>query len=196
MPTAADRALGLLPFMRVDEQSDTVLEALVTAWMTGLERPAEVGYGEPWQALSDPAVAPLWALPHAALYTGGSMPVRVPGEDDTTFLLRARAEVVRPRGMRRGAWSALAIRIQSTLTGTRFVSIVEWVDGSPWKLAARVRDDELPDLDATYRAANAADLIPAGMHVEIVAATGPVWDEMGAETWDSMTTTTWDDLEG
>lgn len=194
MTTAAERALGLLGFMRVDEQSDMVLEALVTAWMAGLERPAQVAYGTPWEALSDPEVAPLWALPHAALYTGGRMPARLAGEDDATYLQRARAEVVRPSGMARGSWSALAIRIQAHLTVTRFVSIVEWVDGSVWKLAARVLEEECPDPDAAYAAANAPDVIPAGMHVDIVGASGPVWDEI-TDTWDSITAT-WDELEG
>jgi hypothetical protein len=197
--SAAARALSLLGFMRVDATSDAILEILIGSWMRGLERPAQVAYGVDeqgfaWEALSDPVRAPLWALPHAALYTGGTMPVRQPGEADDAFLTRARAEVVRPRGMLRGSYSALATAIQAHLTGTRFVSIVEWVDDSPWLLAARVRTDECPNPAAVVVAANDPAAIPAGMHVQLVLATGPVWDEI-TETWDEMGATSWDDLE-
>lgn len=193
--SAAERVLALLPHLYADDESDAVLVVLITAWTAALERPADVAYGtidapETWEALTNPARAPLWAIAHAAQWTGGTVPVRLPGEDDTAYLTRARAEVIRPRGMLRGAYSALAQAIQARLTGTKFVSITEWVDGSPWKLAARVRTEEVVDLAALDAAANAPDAIPAGMHVDIVAASGDVWDEAD-QSWDS-TGTAWD----
>jgi hypothetical protein len=194
--TAAGRVLALLPQLRADEESDALLAILITSWMSDLERAADVAYGTdatpyPWEALTDPSTAPLWALPHAAQWTGGTMPRRQPGEDDTAYLLRARAEVVRPRGMLRGAYSALVTAMQARLIGTRYVSIVEWVDDSPWKLAARVIVAEAPDVDALYLAANAPDAVPAGMHVEIVASSGDIWDEADI-AWDAATGS-WDE---
>lgn len=193
--TAAERVLGLLPQLYANPASDAVLAALITAWCWGLERPADVAYGtdlapRTWDALSNPAVAPTWALPHAAQYTGGTMPVRLAGESDTDYYARARAAVVRPRGMLRGAYSALVSALQAHLTGAKFVSIVEWVDDSPWMLAARVRADEAPDIGLLAEVANAPDAVPAGMRVEIVTSTGVVWDEV-AGAWDD-TATTWD----
>lgn len=190
--TAAERALSLLAHLYVDPDSDSILERLVRAWTTALERPAEVAYDEPWRALTDPMYAPLWALPHAAQWTGATMPARRTGEADVDFLARARAEVMRPRGMLRGAHSALITAVQAHLTGGRFVSIVEWVDESPWKLAARVKEEECPDPDAVYAAANDPAAIPAGMHVDIVVSSGRVWDELDVE-WDSLAQP-WDDL--
>ena len=175
--------------MRVDADSDAILELLVTAWMTGLERPAVVAYGDgtagTWQPLNDPLHAPLWALPHAAQWTGGTMPVRQPGETDDAYLARAREEVVRPRGMLRGSRSALATIGRNYLTGTQYISIVEWVDGSPWRLVARVHEDECADPAALVAALNAPDTIPAGMHVDVVLSTGQVWDEL-AGAWDDL----------
>jgi hypothetical protein len=193
--TAAERALALLAHLRVDEDSDQILESLVGAWTDGLERPAQVAHSEtggPWEALTNPERAPLWALPHAAQWTGGTIPARQSAEDDTAYLLRARAEVLRPRGMLRGAYSALVTTIQAHLTGSRFVSIVEWIDESAWKLAARVRDEECADPAAVYAAANHPSAIPAGMHVAIVESSGQVWDELDTpwddllETWDAL----------
>lgn len=193
--SAAERVLALLPQLHVSEESDRILAILIGSWMAGLERPAEVVYGTeagqtPYAVLTNPSAAPLWALPHAAQWTGGTMPARLPGEDDFAYATRARAEVVRPRGMLRGSYSALVTAMQARLTGTRFVSITEWVDGSPWKLVARVREEEAPDTDALYRAANAPDAVPAGMHVDIVAAASDVWDEADA-SWDT-TGSAWD----
>lgn len=193
--SAAERVLALLPQLHVDDESDAILAVLIGAWTAGLERPADVAYGtaeavETWSALTNPSKAPLWAIEHAAQWTGGTIPVRLPGEDDTAYLTRARAEVIRPRGMLRGAYSALAQAMQARLTGTKFVSITEWIDGSPWKLAARVIDTEVVDLAALDAAANAPDAIPAGMHVDIVASSGDVWDEAD-QSWDS-TATAWD----
>lgn len=196
MRTPAERVLALVPQLYVDEESDAVLEALIGAWTIGLERPAEVAYGVDartvaWAVLTDPGVAPLWALPHAALYTGGTMPLRLAGESDEDYLLRARDAVVLPRGMKRGAWSALRAAIRTHLTGSKFVSITEWVDDNPFKLGARVRDDECPDPAVVRATANADDAIPAGMKVEIVLASGPLWDEANV-AWDA-TTGAWDD---
>jgi hypothetical protein len=193
--TAADRALGLLAHMRVDEQSDAILEALITAWMSGLERPAQVAYGTDtaatWEVLSDPMLAPLWALPHAAMYTGGTIPPRQPGETNDAYLQRARDEVVRPRGMLRGAYSALKTAIQAHLSGSKFVQIVEWVDGNAFRLVARVLADECADPQAAYQAANDDDVIWAGMKCQIVLSTGPVWDEMD-QAWNTVPGT-WND---
>lgn len=194
--SAHERVLALLPQLHHDDASDQVLAVLITAWTLGIERPADVAYGTTeapttWRVLTDPSRSPLWAIAHAAQWTGGTVPARQADESDLSYLTRARAEVVRPRGMLRGAYSALAQAMQARLTGTKFVSITEWVDDSPWKLVARVREDEAPDLPALYAAANAPDAVPAGMHVDIIASTGDVWDEADL-TWDA-TTTGWDE---
>lgn len=194
--SAADRVLALLPQLHVNDESDRILRILATAWMSGLERSGDVAYGTepnegPYEALTNPVLAPLWALPHASQWTGGTMPARLPGEDDASYLVRARAEVVRPRGMLRGSYSALVTTLQSHLTGSKFVSIVEWVDGSPWKLSARVLADEVTDVDLLNAVANASNAVPAGMRVDVLAASGEVWDEADAG-WDA-TATPWDE---
>src|SRR5690606_19674628 len=110
------------------------------------------------------------------------------------YLARAREEVVRPRGMFRGGHAALILAVQRHLTGTRSVRITERLDGSVWRIAVRVRTSECPDPAAVEAAANAPDVIPAGMRAVVVLADGSIWDEPTIQ-WDEAGAATWDDAE-
>ncbi|WP_217913250.1 hypothetical protein [Miltoncostaea marina] len=182
--TAAERALEHLGFLAVDATSDALLAALVGAWMTGFERAGEVAHGDgelpPWRILTDPAVAPLWALPHAAQWTGGRMPPRRGGETDADYLARARREVVYPRGMRRGSALIAVETAREHLTGERSVIFREGHGGDPWLLMLVTRIAETPDADA-LRAAVAA-VLPAGVVLDHEVRDARDW-QLVADTW-------------
>lgn len=156
--TVTDRLLTLLEHRRgTDPTSDTLLEAIMSAIADALDRLALVAYGDPDQAiapgaaLNDPAVAPAWALAHAALYTGGTLPARTVGETDTAWLARARHAVVYPTGIRRGSHTAIRLAVEPLLTGTKSVSILDDV-GGPYDLTVRTRTSETPDAAAARAA--------------------------------------------
>jgi hypothetical protein len=172
MSILADRAVGLLEYLRVgDPVADGLLEALVRGLLDPADRLSLVAHGDgtigPWQAITDPGVAEMWALPTASQWTGGVMPPRAVGETDDAYLPRARAEVVQPRGMRRGSAPALQVAARPHLTGTQTVRVAERLDGDAWQAGVLVLEAELIDLDALVAAVNDPDVITAGMRAVV-----------------------------
>jgi hypothetical protein len=172
MSVLADRAVRLVDYLRIgDPVSDALLEALVRGLLDPADRLSLVAHGDgtigPWAAITDPGVAELWALPHAAQWTGGVMPPRALGESDSDYLARARAEVVQPRGMRRGSAPARQVAARPHLTGTRTVRVAERLDGDPWEVGVLVLEAELSDIAALEAAVNDPDVITAGMRAVV-----------------------------
>lgn len=166
MTTPAERVLSQLRFLAdPDGAPDPLLAGLVEALMTTLDRPALVAHGEPglppWRALTDPAVAPAWALPFAAQWTGGRMPPRRPGEPSEDYIARARREVVYPLGMRRGSALTAVEAAREHLTGERTIVFREQFAGDPWQLMVVTRVEETPDPDAMRAAVRR--VLPAGV---------------------------------
>jgi hypothetical protein len=170
MSVMAQRALGLLDYLHVDSESDALLDALVLALFDPADRLSLIAHGDgettgPWATITDPTVAPLWAIPHAALWTGANPPARRVGETDSDYLARARVELSHPRGMLRGSARSLRIVAQQPqyLSGTRTVRIAERFGGALWQVGVLVLAAEVVDLAALTAAANDPDIIPAGM---------------------------------
>jgi hypothetical protein len=102
-------------------------------------------------ALTDPSVAPDWALAHASLYTsGGLLPGRKAGESQAAWLARARVQASAPLGILRGTDEAIILAVQPLLTGTKSVFIN--VGGSPYQLIVRTITSETPDSAAVQAA--------------------------------------------
>lgn len=175
MSVLSDRALALLSYLRIDgdDEHNDLLTAIVLAHLAPADRLSLIAHGDPatgvgsWQAITDPGVAELWALPTAAQWTGGVLPARHLGELDPEYLVRARAEVVQPRGMRRGSASALRVAAQPHLTGTRTVRVAERLDGDPFQVGVLVIQSEIIDEAALTAAVNDDDVITAGMRASI-----------------------------
>lgn len=185
--TAANRALAFLQHLKIDPESDAILEALTTALASGLERAALVAHGDtttpPAAAIRDPRYAPLWGLPAAANWTGGTMPARQAGESDDDYLERARIAVVRPRGMRRGSSRSLADTAREHLTGPwddRWVQVTERYDGDEWATLVTTRTDQTPDVAALLAACNAPDVLVAGEEVVHAFDDSPLIGQMSA----------------
>lgn len=187
--TLGSRVSGLIDYLLVDAESDRLLFILVLAILGQTDRLSLVCHGddtmESWQAITDPAVAPLWALPYAAQWTGGTMPARLVGETDTAYLDRARLEVLHPRSMRRGGPTSLRIAAQAHLTGTKTVQVVQFFAGDEWQIGVLVKADEAPDHAALEAAVNDDQVINAGMKAVVVYGDVPLWAE-ASRTWQEM----------
>lgn len=178
MTTVADRVLAFLAHLYVNPTSDALLEQWTTGLVAQLERAGLIAYGdpdtgiEPTAAIRDPRVAPLWALPYAAQWTGGTLPPRLVGQTDADYLEGARLIVVKPQGMRRGSDGAIEDVIRPYLTDTQYVRVFTRVAGDRWENVAATLAAENTDIPATQAAANAADVVLAGARVLVRADPG------------------------
>lgn len=205
--TVGDRILALLEHRRIDAESDAILEGLVGAIGDAADRLGLIAYGDdgligPGAALTDPAVAPAWALVHAALYTGGTVPPRAAGELEADWLARAREAVVYPAGMRRGTHAAIRRAVEPHLTGTRRVIIFDQV-GGPYDLVVRTRVSETPDpaavelaIAGSYVSGGPKGAIRAELVLTYVVSDDAIWQEFAAMTWADVAAqyATWNDV--
>lgn len=137
--------------------SDGILDALLGGIADAADHLGIVAFGSstvpPGQALTNPAVAPDWALPHASLYTsGGLLPGRNAGESDADYLARARDAAVYPLGIKAGTDEAIVRTVQPLLTGTKSVLISVGADA--YHLSVRTLPSETPDQAAVAAAIN------------------------------------------
>jgi len=156
----ADRIRGLLEHRRIDgdDVNNAILDAICDGIGDAMERLGTVAFGDEetgvpaGRALSDPSVAPSWALAHAALYTGAvPLPGRWAGESDEAYFARARDSAVYPLGPKRGTHEAIRRTAQPLLTGTRQVFIADNFGGD-YDILVRTIVSETPDPDAVEQA--------------------------------------------
>lgn len=200
MTTAVDATLARVAFLRRDADSDAVLAGLVGGILAVFDRCYLIGHGAPGcdgsRTTTDPSVAPAWALDHAALYTGGTVPARHPGEPEDAHLARARVEITSPTGMRAGSRGAAIAAATMWLTGTRTLIFRETWQGSIWRVMLVTRPAETPD-PAAVRAAVEATL-PAGVRliheVRDEADWQQILDTYGAWSAVKAQNTTWTEV--
>lgn len=184
--SAAERAWRLLGHLRHDPESDALLLGLVRALTSELERASLVAHGDatlrPWQAITDPVAAPAWALPYAALWTGGRMPRRLPGESEADYIARARHAVIYPRGIRRGSAAIALEAARRHLTGQRRVEFRERWEDDPWSLLVVTYAAETPDPGAVGAAIR--EVLPAGIVLTHNVLDGQDWQSVSEiGTW-------------
>lgn len=211
MTYVADTFAALLAHRRVDGdyENNAILGALVGALADVCDRLGASAFGidgaRGEQVLRDPSKAPLWALAHAALYTGARMPTRRVDEVDEGYLARARDAVVYPLGFHRGTHEAIRRAIQPHLTGTRSVFIADGY-GGPYDVFVRTVVGETPD-PALIERLLTGDFVsggePGAVRAELVVSYAAAdyvawpeatlrWSEVAADvTW---TTATREDL--
>lgn len=169
MGHVAERLRVLLDHRRIDgdDENNAILDAVCDAVGDVAERLGVVAFGDAangvpaGRALSDPSVAPDWALPHAALYTGAiPLPGRRAGEDEAAYLARARDAAVYPIGPKRGTHEAVRRTVMPLLTGTQQVFIADDF-GGPYDLLVRTIVSETPD-PAAVEAALAGSYVSGG----------------------------------
>lgn len=164
----AERASGLLQYLNVSPASDRLRDLLVRAMLEPAERLSLICHGDgqsygPWEAVTNPAVAPLWGLPYAAQWVGALMPARLNGESDEDYTDRARQELLHPRGFTRGSAQSLKIVAQAYLTGAKTCHIVPILGGNIWQVGVLVFEASVTDLDALTAAVNDDHVAIGGM---------------------------------
>lgn len=155
-PSAQERLEALLAsrYIDGDDENNAILDALIGSFVEVSAKLALIAFGDldvpPGKALTDPSVAPDWALPHAALYTGAILPGRNATETQGEYIARARDAAVYPFGIKRGTREAIVRAVQPLLTGTKTIIIVDSV-GS-YDLVVRTITGETPDAAAVQSA--------------------------------------------
>lgn len=181
MTTVAERAMRHVEHLLIDAESDELLEGLLIGMSNGLERAGEIAYGTDTcpgeRVLTDPAVCPLWALPHAALWVGGTVPARPAGLTDEEWETYARAAVVAPFGALRGSPRALRILVSGYITPGALIRIRTRIDDDPFVTQVIVSPDDCPDPDALLAAMNADDVVLAGGKVLLELSATPLINE-------------------
>jgi len=188
----AERLRDLLSHRRVDgdDENNLILDAVCDGIGDAMERLGVVAFGDPengipvGRALTDPSVAPLWALPHAALYTGATpLPGRWAGETDEAYTARARDAAVYPLGPKRGTHEAIRRTAQPLLTGTRQVFIADDYGGD-YDILVRTIVSETPDpaavaaaLTGSYVSGGQRGAIRAELVLTYVTADFPTFAE-------------------
>jgi Phage tail protein (Tail_P2_I) len=124
--------------------------------------------GPPWSPLLDPDRAPAAFLPWLAQVVGERVPA---GESETASRERIRL----PQGVRRGKVSALIAAAQRTLTGTKFVQVLERTS-SAYTLSVVTLTAETPDAAQTNRDLQAAK--PAGLILTHVVTSVTIVDAL------------------
>jgi hypothetical protein len=147
-----------------------------------------------WERLfADLDTTPRWALDWIAVWAGID-----PGRYTDQEL---RDAITVPEGLRRGTLDALRAAVQRTLTGSRYVRLLERSDpaqpgvDSPYHLTFITRTAETPDPAATYSAAVSQKAAGLVLHHAVVdgvtwdeAAPGVAWDDVPAGVrWDTVT---------
>lgn len=197
---AANRAVSLLSYLNVDEpEPDALLDSLVRGLLDPADRVSLAAHGDggtiitsSWQALTDPRVAELWAIPHCAQWMGGVPPVRRVSETDDDYLARCRTELIHPRGMLRGGATSLKITARPFVTGTQTIRVVEAVDGDPWAVDVLVKTSEIGGRATLLQTAlNDPEIVPAGFAITVIPDDKPLVDE-GTITIDAAGTVTID----
>lgn len=154
-PVASDRLASLLTHRQIDgdDENNAILDALVKAIAYTADRLARIGYGDPdtgapgGRVLTDPRVAPAWAIAHAAMYVGAVIPGRRSGESPDDWLTRVRDAAAFPFGVKRGSHEAVRRAVQPLLSGTKTIIIADDF-GGPYDLLVRTITSETPDPDA------------------------------------------------
>lgn len=192
MTLIADMFADQLKHRRIDGdlENNAILDALVGALADTFDRIGLIGFGDPAsgvrgdQVLTDPSVAPPWALAHAALYTGALLPPRRVGESEPDYLVRARDAAVYPLGIRRGTHQAVRRAIQPELTGTRSVFIGKGT--GVYDLYVRTLASETPDPDLVERLLE-GDFVSGGARGAIRAELALEYEATDAVSWAEAT---------
>lgn len=161
--------------------SDALLEQLIRGLFDVAERLSLVAHGDgvtigPWEALTNPAKAELWALPYAAQWVGAEMPKRLIGETDDAYTARARLELLHPRGLRRGTPRSLQLVAQAYLIGDQTVVIDQYYGSDPWTVGVLVFEDSVADLVTLTDAVNDNRVAIAGMLSTVAFIDSATWD--------------------
>ena len=135
-----------------------------------------------WGRVMDPAAVPAQLLPWLAQFAGVQL---LPSDTEQ----QQRDRITAAAGFKRGTAASMAAEVALTLTGSKYVSILQQVGGNRWAMTLITLSAETSSAATTYAAALRQK--PAGVNLTHVVATGPIVDQgtrtidLGANTIDS-----------
>lgn len=188
-----DRALRLQSHLLIDAESDALLVGLTAGAMGPAELLSLIAHGDgvigPLRAATDPRVAPPELLEYSGQWTGGTMPPRIDGETEDAYITRARRELVRPRGIRRGTPQSLIDVAEAYLTPEHGpVRVVQNADGDDWLVLLLVRAEDVADLPGLEAALNHPEVVFTGGKIVVRTSDALLIDELTG-TIDNLTGT-------
>lgn len=139
-----------------------------------LVRPADPAR-DAWDPLLDVDLSPDWNLPYLGQYVGTRL---APG----LTVAQQREQIRSHNGWQRGTPAAMVSAVQATLTGTRYVGLIER-DVDQDHITVTVRSGEAPNFAATQAAAAAAKA--AGLILAVVSTATITYAESEAR-WGAL----------
>ena len=130
-----------------------------------------------WEPLLDPDTCPAALLDWLAVYNGVILPPSALSEEEK------RSRIKQAAGRYRGTQEAWREEIQRSLTGTKTVRMLTFVNGDRWAVTIITRTSETPDAAAVERTARAQK--PAGIVLTFLVTDEPLIEE-GTLTIDSV----------
>lgn len=191
MSALSDRIYAkVAPVARQDASFGYPLRKMIEAWCQPIDELASLVASETddldpgWAKLLDPTKAPDSSLDWLSQLIGGRLIANEPAASK-------RAKIASAVGLTRGSPSAIVAAAQPTLTGHKYVGILERTS-SAWTVTVITRTAETPDAAATLRAIMSQK--PAGIVLTHVVSDDPIWDEAtltwnavgAAETWNTI----------
>jgi hypothetical protein len=131
--------------------------------------------GPGWSVLLDVDATPAKGLPWLGQLVGVALRQQRNVETDTDYAIYARDAIRRQGGRQRGTLDAQRSAVQDTLTGTRYVNLLERVGGDAYAMTLVTRTSETPSPAATLAAWLRQK--PAGIVPTHVLSTGVIIDE-------------------
>lgn len=202
--TAAQMAAQHVRHLRTgDPVEDGLLDGLLIGLTNGQERLTQVAFGladgTPGErVLTDPRVCPMWALPHAAVWVGGTMPpARPAGLTELEWETYARQYVIE-YGAYRGSPRALRFAAQQFLTPGSEMRLIFGLNNQPFDTLAITRTAETTDPEGLVAALNADDVVLAGARVFLTVTDAVTWTELSDAdvSWQDLISAeaSWSDL--
>lgn len=138
--------------------------------------------GPGWSVILDVDASPIKGLRWLGQVVGVRLRLPRSGETEAEWAVYARDAIRRQQGRQRGTNDAQISAVADTLTGTRYVNLLERVGGDAYAMTLVTRTAETPDPAATLRAWLSQK--PAGIVPTHVLTTGVIIDE-GTRTVDA-----------
>jgi hypothetical protein len=175
MTVTSDLLQQATPWMTPDLQTylEFVGSMFAEVEMYSADTPDELG----WICLLDPDLCPAAALPYLAQYVGERLP-------DGLSVAAQRDWIKDAPNQTRGTVQSIVRAASRTLTGTKFVLVIERSGGID-KLAVSTYTDQTPN--AAQVLADLQDVVPLDISLTYTTISGQVWTQVKAKgTWNTI----------
>ncbi len=176
-PEAAYLYQQLQPMAGDDEDTGWVTAHLCAVLMKPVESVSQLaaadGTKPGWRRVVDVDNAPAQLLPWLGQFNGTPLDATEPAEEQ-------RRKIREARGSHRGTVKAIVSDLKATLTGTKFVQVLEG-EGSPFANTFVVLASEVPDMEASTRAITNRATKPLTTVNTLIASDSPIINQFTRE---------------